>query len=168
MQLSQFLDSEVFPADFVAGGLIADAVNLERDDAGWSGGILEVGCLYAVDERLDVVALALDAGCIPFTVLKGFACGFVLFEVKNPSAPRLVVDACGVGARGRINFVLVPEDSVCLHFEGFAKELERSVFCEKLASELDSGVHSLGDFELEFEHEISVWALRAEERVARV
>ena len=37
--LAEFFDAQVFPADFVARGLVADSVDLEGDDAGGRCGV---------------------------------------------------------------------------------------------------------------------------------
>jgi hypothetical protein len=118
---------------------------------------------------LDAVTLAFDAGLVPLPLFEGFLRIGVFLEVGEPSAACLVVDPAGVGARRRIDLILVAEYAIGGETP-FLPAVDRrlGLLSVKLAAKLHARIHVRSDLELEFEDEISVLLLGAEETVARI
>jgi hypothetical protein len=116
--LWQFLDADVAPADFFACSfrVFANAMDLKGDEALGREAVFEVGGGDSVEEGLDGIAIALDAGLVPVFGLEGLAGGFVIFQIVEPAATCLVIDASGPGAGGGIDLKLVAVHSVSGEF----------------------------------------------------
>ena len=82
-------------------------MDLQGDHALPGQVVAEIGGRHSVDEGFDAVADTFDARLVPVALFEGLACGLVVFQVKEPAAPALIIDSAGVGSGAGIDFVLV-------------------------------------------------------------
>ena len=136
--LAEILKANVLPSNLERIGSVADTMNLEGDETGGRHVILEVGGGDAIDPGLDRIADGDDSVVVPIVLLERLSGGFVVFEVVEPPASGLVVDARRPGASRGIDLHLVTMDTVVFVI-GFA-----------LAANLNSRVQFWVDLEIEF------------------
>ena len=167
--LIERFDLDVLPTDFHRFRLLADAVDLQRDETLRREIVLQIRGGDAIDEGLDRIAFANDAELIPLVLLERFAGGGVFLEVVEPTASAFIVDAGGVGPITGVDLALVTEDPATLAaLDGFVAGLFRFAFGNELAANLNAGIQAGIDLEIENEFKVLVFLLGAEERVRRV
>jgi hypothetical protein len=122
-------------------------MHLQRDESFQIRRVHQVGRGHAVDPCADGIAQSDHPRVVPLAGFEGVARRFVLREVGQPAAARLVEDSAGPEAPGSqiaVDLNLEPED--------FAALIRRI----GMAADLNTGVHFGVDQELVFENEVSV------------
>jgi hypothetical protein len=115
-----------------------------------------IGRRHAVDPRSYPVADGLDPIVVPLALLeRGPSLGLAL-EIVQPAPAALIVDAAAPGSRGGVDLDLVAVDAVVV------------VVLVAVAANLDAGVHARLGNKLQFQNEVRVHLLCAQEAVRRV
>ena len=179
---------DVAPLDGGAGlgGVLADAVDLEGDEAGLVAVVTDVDALHAVEPGADARAVGLDLHAVPFADLGDLATllgegeGVAAAEAgEDPAAAAFFVEAGGPHAgrgvgllhvlRVGVDLGLVAVDAADRDLGGLAvAALVGDFLGFGVAAELHARVQTRVVLELILEHEVAVVLLGGEEGVRRV
>src|SRR5262249_17803519 len=145
--------------------LIFDAVYLQRDEARWRDGVLQVRRRHAVEPGLDGITTAFDAKLVPRVLLERLASRLVILQILKPLPASLVVDAARPRTFGRIDLHLVAVTPTRRNLDLVAIKLQRLIDIEALAADLDARIQLRVDLELQLQDEIGVILFRTQERI---
>jgi hypothetical protein len=124
--------------------IIANAVNLQRNESRFSHIVEQIGTCYAVNPRANRISDSFDAGRIPFIVFKCFFRIGIVSERIEPSTARFVINTSCPGTCRGIDFELIAMNTAIV------------VFFQAVAAKLYTRIESVIHFEIEFEDEVVV------------
>ena len=135
---------------------VADAMDLQGDEAGRGHVVLEVGGGDAVDEGADAVADRFDSVMVPVVLFEGISRSWIVGKVVEPAAAAFVVDATAPASIGGIDLDLV------------AVDLSVLVIGEAVRADLDAAVQGGIDLVFDLEDEVRVELVGAKKGIRRL